>query len=46
MGSGLRRCEMITLYNVIDIRTGKFHSVVKVNPNRAKWFEPGPEAEE
>ena len=28
----------ITLYNVVDIRTNKFHSVVKVRVNQAKWF--------
>lgn len=28
----------ITLYNVVDIRTNKFHSVVKVRANQAKWF--------
>ena len=29
---------MITLYNVMDIRTGNVYSVVKVKANKAKWF--------
>ena len=28
----------ITLYNVIDTRTDKFHSVVIVRQRDAKWF--------
>ena len=31
---------MITLYNVMDIRTGGIYSVVKVKSNKAKWFVP------
>lgn len=38
---------MVTLYNVIDIRTGQFYSIVKVSARKAKWFVPGePPAEE
>jgi hypothetical protein len=29
---------MVTLYDVVDIRTGKFHSVVVVKERTAKWF--------
>ena len=29
---------MITLYNVIDIRTNQFHSVAIVKNKNAKWF--------
>lgn len=35
----------ITLYDVIDIRTNKFHSVVKIKENQAKWFVPASEEE-
>ena len=31
---------MITLYNVIDIRTGNFHSVAIVQARKAKYFIP------
>ena len=31
---------MITLYNVIDIRTNQFHSVVKCKEKNARWFVP------
>ena len=31
---------MIILYNVIDTRTDKFHSVVIVKERLAKWFVP------
>ena len=31
---------MITLYNVIDTRTGKHHSVVIVKQQKAKYFIP------
>lgn len=35
----------ITLYNVIDIRTGKFHSVAVVSENKVKFFkQANPEA--
>ena len=37
---------MITLHNVIDIRTDKFHSVVKVKERNAHWFVPAVEEEE
>lgn len=36
---------MITLYDVVDTRTGKFHSIVHVKKNKAKWFIPAEEAE-
>lgn len=36
---------MITLYNVIDTRTGNFHSIAVVKQRNAKWFIPA-EAEE
>ena len=39
---------MIKLYNVIDTRTGRFHSVAIVSQRNVKWFveaEP-PEEEE
>lgn len=36
----------ITLYNVIDIRTEKFHSVVRCKANQAKWFVPAEDEEE
>lgn len=29
---------MITLYNVTDTRTGKFHSVVRIKERLARWF--------
>lgn len=29
---------MITLHNVIDTRTGKFHSVVIVSERKRRWF--------
>jgi hypothetical protein len=29
---------MITLHDVYDIRTGKFHSVVRIKPHNTKWF--------
>ena len=31
---------MITLNNVIDTRTGKFHSMVKVKERLARFFVP------
>lgn len=30
----------VTLYNVIDTRTGKYHSVVMVRESKAKYFIP------
>lgn len=30
--------EYITLYNVIDTRTNKFHSIAIVKERNAKWF--------
>ena len=29
---------MVTLYNVIDTRTGNYYSVVIVKQRNAKWF--------
>lgn len=34
---------MIKLYNVIDTRTGRFHSVAIVSRKNAKWFVPAEE---
>lgn len=31
---------MVTLHNVIDIRTGQFHSVAIVKQRNAKYFVP------
>ena len=31
---------MITLRNVIDIRTNRFHSIAIVSERNAKWFIP------
>lgn len=31
---------MIKLYNVVDIRTGNFHSVVITSARKAKYFVP------
>lgn len=31
---------MIRLYNVEDLRTGRFHSVAVVSQKNAKWFVP------
>lgn len=31
---------MVTLYNVIDTRTGKYYSVAVVKARNAKWFLP------
>lgn len=30
--------NLVTLTNVTDIRTGKFHSVVKIKERLARWF--------
>ena len=32
--------ERVTLYNVIDIRNEKYHSVVKIKAKDAKYFIP------
>lgn len=32
--------DKITLYDVIDTRTNKYHSIVHVKRNKAKWFVP------
>ncbi len=37
---------MITLHNVIDIRTGRHYSEVRVKANKARWFVPDDETEE
>ena len=31
---------MVTLYNVMDTRTGQHYSVVRVKENKARWFVP------
>lgn len=36
----------IKLYDVIDTRTNKYHSVVIVREKDAKWFVPANTAEE
>lgn len=36
---------MVTLYNVIDIRTGQFHSIAIVKERNAKWFIPAEDTE-
>ena len=36
---------MITLYDVYDIRTGKYHSVVMIQARFAKYFVPANEYE-
>lgn len=38
--------KRVRLENVIDIRTDKFHSVVIVKENMAKWFVPADEVSE
>ena len=30
--------KYVTLYNVIDVRTGLFHSIAIVKAEHAKWF--------
>lgn len=30
---------MVTLRNVIDIRTGQYHSIAIVKERNVKWFE-------
>lgn len=37
---------MVTLYNVIDTRTGKFHSMVMVKERYVKFFVPALQDEE
>ena len=37
---------MVTLYNVIDTRTGKFHSEVKVKQRMVRFFVPAEEEED
>ena len=36
---------MVTLYNVIDTRTGKFHSEVIVKQRMVRFFVPAEEEE-
>lgn len=36
---------MIKLYDVVDIRDGRYYSVVIVKKNKAKWFVPYVEEE-
>ena len=38
--------EYVTLYNVIDTRTGQFHSVAVVKEKNAKYFVPADEESE
>lgn len=38
--------NLVTLYNVVDIRTRKFHSMVIVDKRFAKWFVPAEDAEQ
>ena len=38
--------KRITLYDVIDIRTGQYYSVVNVKANKAKYFIPANEETE
>ena len=37
---------MVTLHNVIDTRTGQFHSVAVVKERNVKYFVPAEDAEE
>ena len=37
---------MVTLYNVIDIRTMQYHSVAVVKEKNVKWFRPAEGDEE
>ncbi len=37
---------MVTLKNVIDTRTGKFHSVAVVKERNVKWFVSAEETDE
>lgn len=37
---------MVTLYNVIDTRTGKFHSEVIVKQRMVRFFVPAEEEED
>lgn len=36
---------MITLHNVMDIRTGNTYTIVKVKASKARWFVPASEVE-
>ena len=38
--------EKITLYNVTDTRTGKFHSEAVIKPEHEKWFVSEDEEDE
>ena len=35
--------NLVTLYDVIDVRTGRHYSVVRVSANKVKWFIPANE---
>jgi hypothetical protein len=37
---------MVTLRNVVDIRTGQFYSIVRVKSNKARFFQEIVEEEE
>lgn len=32
--------KMVTLFNVMDIRTGNVYTVAKVKASKARWFIP------
>ena len=36
---------MVTLKNVIDIRTGKYHSIARVKENAVRYFIPAEDYE-
>lgn len=38
--------DTVTLYNVIDTRTGKFHSEVRVQQRMVRFFVPAEEEED
>lgn len=37
---------MVTLYNVIDTRTGQYHSIAIIKERNARWFVPFVEEDE
>lgn len=37
---------MVTLKNVIDIRTGKFHPIARVSDKNVKYFKPAEDESE
>ena len=36
---------MVTLYDVIDTRTGQYHSIAIIKERNAKWFVPAEDTE-